>query len=98
MIEAETDAVWESPQKELIDITPHSKAETAILFLKDEKIEYKGNIIPNVRVPLTESPLVAEFIRLFDKQNHILEASPGQLCSLPIKKVERMNTIDLFFD
>jgi hypothetical protein len=64
LIEAEAHAIWQSPDGDMVDVTPHNNGVTIILFLVDPKITYEGNLIPNIRKALTSSPLVAEFIAL----------------------------------
>lgn len=96
-IEAEAHAVWKSPQNELIDITPHSHNEQTILFLEDSSLQYHGNLIPNIRVPLTSSPLVAEFIELFDSRDHIAMDSPGDCYALPSEMYMRMVELEKLF-
>jgi hypothetical protein len=71
LIEAEAHAIWKSPTGEMFDITPHTNNETTILFLVDPKMTYAGNCIPNIRKALNSSPLVAEFITLFNERDRI---------------------------
>ena len=66
MIEAVFHAIWISPNKEQIDITPKRKNVSSVLFLPDGGRTYdyshKLRQIDNVRRPLSNNPLVAEFI------------------------------------
>lgn len=66
MIEAEAHSVWENDEGKLIDITPHDRGEKEILFLRDESVIYTGKSIPSRRVPLSQSPLVCELIKIRD--------------------------------
>jgi hypothetical protein len=54
--------VWESPEKKVIDITPKTVSMKKILFVRDDRIEYNGCQIDNIRVNTTSSSLVDEFI------------------------------------
>lgn len=62
--EAEAHSVWQSPEGELIDITPHVNGESQVLFLRDDTLVYSGQSIGNVRLALTGSPLAAELVDL----------------------------------
>lgn len=64
LIEAEAHAVWKDESGNLIDITPHNGGEKQILFLPDNNLVYEGKNIDNVRMPLTNSHLVKEYISL----------------------------------
>jgi hypothetical protein len=94
LIEAEAHAIWKSPTGEIFDITPHTNNETSILFLVDHQMTYSGNCIPNIRKALTSSPLVAEFIGLFNERDRIASESPLNTFSLPTYMVRRMMEIE----
>ncbi len=83
LVEAEAHAVWESPEGELIDITPHENGESRILFLRDDGMVYDGNIIASNRSALTDSVLVAEYIRLMNERDRIMREAPGKTYSIP---------------
>jgi hypothetical protein len=63
--EAEFHAVWRSPQGELIDITPKQSIVDNILFVPDDKIQYNGCQIENIRINNTSSILVDDLIALY---------------------------------
>jgi hypothetical protein len=67
LVEAEAHAVWKSLDGDLLDITPHRNGEEGILFLQDNNMIYNEENIDNVRMTLTESPLVKEFISLSEE-------------------------------
>ncbi|MEG6512513.1 SEC-C metal-binding domain-containing protein [Desulforamulus ruminis] len=94
LIEAEAHAIWKSPTGEMFDITPHTNNETSILFLVDHQMTYSENCIPNIRKALTSSPLVAEFIGLFNERDRIASESPLNTFSLPTYMVRRMMEIE----
>jgi hypothetical protein len=64
-VEAEAHAVWRSPTGHLIDITPKSRPTQCVLFLPDPRLVYSGLAIDNIRKPVSKSPIVAEFLRMF---------------------------------
>lgn len=66
LVEAEFHAVWESPIGELVDITPKSMSFREILFLPDAKSKYEGKQVNNIRINLSGSSLVDEFIAVHD--------------------------------
>ncbi|MDL2232360.1 SEC-C domain-containing protein [Ruminococcaceae bacterium OttesenSCG-928-L11] len=94
LIEAEAHAIWETPNGSLLDVTPHSRNEPEILFLIDESMEYRGQIIRNKRRPLTNSPLVKEFIALFEQRETIIIQSEGPLITMPADLMRRMIEIE----
>ncbi len=94
LIEAEAHAVWKSLIGEMVDVTPHSNNETAILFLVDNQIKYEEKCIPNIRKALTSSPLVAEFIKLFNERDQIVLRAEGGTYSLPVNMIRRMREIE----
>ncbi|MBL8517574.1 MAG: SEC-C domain-containing protein [Betaproteobacteria bacterium] len=61
--EAELHAVWKSPDGQLTDIVPRPLFISRILFLPDEKIVYTGATVDNIRINLSGSPVVDDFIR-----------------------------------
>lgn len=72
LVEAEAHAVWKNKDGIVIDITPHINNEKQILFLPDEGVVYEEKNIDNIRIPLTDSPLVKEYIRLSEEKVEIL--------------------------
>lgn len=65
--------IWKDEDGELVDITPHLGHESQILFLPDNELKYKGKNIGNIRMALTESPLVKEYIGLNEEAFNILQ-------------------------
>lgn len=90
MIEAEAHAIWKAPDGKLVDVTPHINNEDSILFLPDDTVYYTGTPIPNKRIALTSSPLVAELISLYDQRDQIAATSQGDTYSIPIGLYTRM--------
>ena len=64
LIEAEFHCVWESPERELIDITPKIYKTDFIIFLPDTTKRYTGRQVDNIRKPLSSDKNVSQFIRL----------------------------------
>ena len=89
LVEAEAHSVWRSPEGELIDITPHVNGENEILFLKDDDMVYKGNPIASIRLALTSSKLVAEYIGLMNERDRIMS------CSIPKPLWDRIEEINV---
>ena len=85
MLEAEFHSVWVSLCGDLFDVTPKPDMEESILFLPDFTRTYQGAIVDNIRHPLTDDLLVAEYIRLCERRTSILgqymqdDGRPGQL-------------------
>lgn len=65
--EAESHAVWESPSKQLIDLTP--KSESRILFIEDPENKFSGNRINNIRSALLDAEVVHDFIAIGDAKH-----------------------------
>ena len=88
LVEAEAHSVWQSPKGELIDITPHDNEESQILFLRDDSMMYSGQKIGNVRLALTDSPLVAELIDLSQKTEAVMsDYKPGT--KIPVEELQK---------
>lgn len=66
-IEAEFHAIWKSPDGELIDLNPRSLKTENILFLQDDSILYEGFQVNNIRLPLTNNPIVINFLNSYDR-------------------------------
>lgn len=90
LVEAEAHAIWESPDNQLIDVTPHISAEKQILFLPDDTVVYTGTPIPSHRQALTNSPLVAELITLYNKKDEIAASCTGATYEIPIEMYKRI--------
>lgn len=98
LLDAEAHAIWRAPDGKLIDITPHSYNEKRILFLFDSSVCYQGITIPSHRQALTDSPLVAEFIRLYSERDHIMQTSTlGNVYVMPADLHNRINALQLIF-
>ena len=97
LIDAEAHSVWESPDGCLRDITPHDYGEQKILFLRDDGMVYSGKRIGSVRQALTESSLVAEYIRLINEGDQIMDGTPGKMCKIPTSLMIRLVQISEVF-
>lgn len=64
LIEGEMHAVWESPEEELIDITPKDPSFSQIMFIEDENLTYSGVQVDNVRLNITSNKIVDDFIAI----------------------------------
>ena len=92
LMEAEFHAVWISPEGDLIDISPRPLHFKEIMFLTDSSITYMGRQIGNIRIPLSKTPEVKEYIRLHEEFFKI--TNEGELAdkhgpiNLPPDKIE----------
>lgn len=65
LVEAEFHAVWESPENELLDITPKPiKGIDSTLFIIDESLVYDEKQKDNYRINITNNSLVDDFIKV----------------------------------
>ena len=64
LIEAECHAVWEDEEGELRDITPKDLNINNILFVEDENMVYDEKQIDNIRLNITNNPLVDDLINV----------------------------------
>jgi len=71
MLEAEYHAVWQSPEGNLVDITPKNSAFEHILFISDPSRPYHGAQLDNFRLNTTPNQLVDDFIALAEARFHI---------------------------
>ncbi len=86
-IEAESHAVWVSPDGTRIDVSPHV-GRTQVLFLPDPG-ERPTAPVPNVRRPLTDDPRMIEYIRLADR-NDALRLANFRLHGRPVRTAENL--------
>lgn len=88
LVEAEAHSVWQNPEGELIDITPHDNGERQILFLRDDSMVYSGQQIGSVRLAITGSPLGAELVDLGNKIDAVMcSYTPGT--EIPLSELRR---------
>ena len=64
ILEAEFHAVWESKNGELKDITPKQIDISNILFLPDKTLKYDGRQKDNIRLNISNNPLVDDYIKI----------------------------------
>ena len=64
--EGERHAVWKSPEGNLVDITPRDPAMDQILFISDNNLVYKGQLIDNVRINISSNKIVDDYILLIE--------------------------------
>lgn len=81
--------IWETPDGELIDVTPNSYNEDHILFLEVPNMTYDGMVIGNIRLPLTNSPCVKELIGLCEEMEAILSSTKEKYVTMPVDLVKR---------
>lgn len=65
LIEAEFHVVWEDNDGDVLDVSPKPfPGLSQIVFLPDENLTHEGRQIDNLRVALTDDPLVEELIKV----------------------------------
>ena len=62
LVEAEFHAVWETPDGDLLDISPKEIIVDKILFVEDNNLKYEGKQIDNVRLNITKNSIVDDLI------------------------------------
>lgn len=62
LCEAERHAVWENEDGDLIDITPREIDFKQIMFVSANDFVYTGQLVDNIRINITDNPLVDDFI------------------------------------
>lgn len=97
VITTEAHAVWENAEGKLIDITPHNLEEKEILFLPDTRVIFAGYPIMGKRMPLTDSPLVAEMIELMNERDSYLCSTSERTCEIPKELLVRIMQIQMGF-
>jgi hypothetical protein len=71
IVEAEHHAVWQNDKGELFDITPRNSQFTSLPFIPDDRIIYSGHPIDNIRLNLTNNPIVDDFILVVEVTERI---------------------------
>lgn len=66
-LHAEFHCNWRNQLGEVIDITPKSDGEKAILFLPDPTRRWEGRVIPSQRVARIDRPLVHRLVDVYDQ-------------------------------
>jgi hypothetical protein len=66
IVEAERHAVWENDDEDLICVTPHPSNFNNVIFLSDNSYVEPSLQIDNVRMNITNNPLVEDWIYLAD--------------------------------
>lgn len=68
LMEAEFHVVWETPDGTLKDVSIKKNKVPYILFIEDDRLTYEGKQINNIRLNLTQAPLVDDFIETCNQQ------------------------------
>jgi hypothetical protein len=64
LLEAEFHAIWENPERQLVDVSPKEFPDLQILFLKDHNLQLNGMQIDNYRLNFTKNALADDLITL----------------------------------
>ncbi len=73
--EAERHAVWRSPNGELIDISPFNSNGKITFIEEDMGWKYRGQFEDNIRVNITDNPLVDDLILLCETITKLWQTS-----------------------
>ena len=74
LVEGEFHAVWESPEGNLVDITPKETHIEKILFLPDPEATYDGRAKDNFRMPLNDNRITLDLIKANKKYFKLLNS------------------------
>ena len=92
-IEAEFHAVWINNAGEYIDISPKKDKEKRILFLKDSKRKFTGELIDNIRKPLVDNAQIRTMVlvekRKFEIRNKYHNGNP--VIKIPEFEIQDLN-------
>lgn len=75
LIEAEWHSVWQSPDGELVDITPRNDNQRESIFIPEPGEAFPLNFIPNLRLAIQDTPRSRALFKLSEMQDRIKEAS-----------------------
>ena len=70
--EGEFHAVWRSPQGELVDVSRKKHRESAIMFAADHHRIFRERRVPNVRMAISNDPMVKQLFSLHDRYQKIV--------------------------
>ncbi len=103
LMEAEFHAIWQTPSGELKDVSKKGKGLLKIVFVPDPKLVYRGKQIDNVRINLTDNPVVYDLIevcrtkyRLFNRGKRGSLYGQEFLESLTSEQRENVNDVEFF--
>lgn len=93
-LEAEFHRIWVNNEGEYIDITPKNDGESKILFLKDSKRKFTGELIDNIRKPLVDNAETRTTV-VFAKKNFELREKyyDGKLVVIPIFELNELDDL-----
>jgi hypothetical protein len=72
LLHAEFHCNWMTPAGDVIDITPKTDGETAILFLPDPARQWAGRLVPSRRQPRRNSPLLSRIVAVMEQADQIV--------------------------
>lgn len=70
-IEAEFHAVWESPTGEIKDITPRPSLTKRILFIRDDRMNYDGKRVNNIRINYSNNTVINDLFKIYEDEFEI---------------------------
>jgi hypothetical protein len=75
-VEAEFHAIWQSTEGEFKDIAYRDRPSKRILFLPDPNRTYNGEQINNIRKPLSNNPLLFDYLNTFSVEYDFMKQFP----------------------
>lgn len=94
-IEAEFHAVWVDSRGRYIDITPKKDGEEKILFLKNSKKKFKGELIDNIRKILQDNAETRTKViigkKMFELQKKYYN---GSKIEIPLFEIEKLKSLE----
>jgi len=95
-IECEAHAVWQTPDDQILDLTPPSH-EDGVLTLFSHQKDMPVVKTPSKYIPITQSELVQEYITLRNQFEQIRCTSTGETLQIPKSLMDKIIEIDDIF-
>lgn len=94
-VECEAHAIWQTPDNEIIDITPNDEEYSQTLFSPQLNMIVKQK--PSIFIPLTQSALVEEYIAIRNQLEELRCSSQEKQFKIPPELTYRMFALDDVF-
>jgi hypothetical protein len=90
--------VWQSPSGELLDVSAKADGETRVLFVPDPSISYTGGRIHGAHLPLTDDPVILEYIRAHEAYWEAYDRTYGADCFDEVRATPEVATLAFRLD
>ncbi len=88
-LDAEFHTVWVNDEGESLDITPKEDGEERILFLKDSKRKFTGELVDNFRKPLVDNAETRTMVLFGEKKFEINKKYyDGDMIKIPMFEIK----------